>query len=100
MILLFGGDNNPSRFTYLFNDIKREVTKTDIYTGDQDRFLCNQFGRLPGSDEIILFGAGRIHFFSHRLRKFTGASCYDWETVDGPDAGDAQICQPPLQQPS
>lgn len=41
MILLFGGDNNPSRFTYLFNDIKREVTKTDIYTGDQDRFLCN-----------------------------------------------------------
>lgn len=82
MILIFGGDQNPSRFTYLFNDIKREVAKTDIYTGDQDRLLSNQLARDPSSSETVVFGSGRIHIFNHRQRKFTGASCYDWETIE------------------
>lgn len=82
MILIFGGDYNPSRFTYLFNDVKREVTKTDIYTGDQDRYMSNQQARDKSRSETIVFGAGRIHIFSQKQRKFTGASCYDWETLD------------------
>ena len=44
MILLFGCDTNKGRYTYIFDDGEKELSRTDIYTGDEDRFLNNQLG--------------------------------------------------------
>ena len=41
IVLMFGGEANQVRYTFLFDPLKREICKCNIYTGDQDRFMTN-----------------------------------------------------------
>jgi len=41
-VLLFGCETNKGRYTYIFDDQKKELQRADIYTGDEDRFLGNE----------------------------------------------------------
>ena len=75
--ILFGGENNKVRNTYLFDVGKKEICKCNIYTGDSDRFLTN-FIFQDGPD-FLAFGETRFHIFSSTHQKFTGAQCYDFE---------------------
>jgi hypothetical protein len=77
--MLYGGAFNTLRQCFLLDDQKRDVSRTNIYTGDFDRILTNQF--YIDEDEIIGFGVERMHLFDRKTQKFT-ARCYDFAYDD------------------
>lgn len=77
--MLYGGAFNTLRQCFLLDDQKRDVSRTNIYTGDFDRVLTNQI--YIDDDEIIGFGVERMHLFDRKTQKFT-ARCYDFAYDD------------------
>lgn len=39
--MLFGGASNTLRQCFLIDDVKRDVSRCSIYTGDVDKILTN-----------------------------------------------------------
>ena len=60
LLLLFGGDSNPIRYTLLFDLYKREICKCNIYTGDEDRMLTNF---VWNGEQSLIFGETRLHIY-------------------------------------
>ncbi|TNV84359.1 hypothetical protein FGO68_gene7478 [Halteria grandinella] len=75
IIMIFGGSYNTLRQCFLMDDLRRDVSRCSIYTGDFDRMLTNQL--YMSENEIIAFGVERMHIFDKRNQKFT-ARCYDF----------------------
>jgi hypothetical protein len=64
----------------MYNPVKKEICKCNVYTGDEDKIMCNQI--YTSETTNIAFGQNRLHIFDTASGKFTGAKCYDFEGIE------------------
>ena len=74
-ILLFGGDQNPVKYTFLFDLYSKQVSKCNIYTETEDKFMTNWV--WTNESFAMAFGVNWLHIFDYQSNKFMSAICYD-----------------------